>query len=96
MFESREKFTNWANMSKNLPERKKISTVWSNFFLSPSPPCYNGEKVSSLSFSKKVNSSKGTHKCNCQYYLASTLVLLFQAVIESETFRKIQVKETIF
>lgn len=56
---------------------------------------YNEEKVSSLFFSK-VNSSRVLCKCNCWCYLTSICILLLQAVIQPETSRKIQVKETMF
>lgn len=76
-----------SNIGKNVPERRKISTVWTNFC------CYYAENISLLSFSRKVDSSRGVRKCNCWSYLPSTWILLFYAIIKSETFTKIQVKE---
>lgn len=34
---NQDKTISLANMNKNLPERKKISRVWSNFFFYPPP-----------------------------------------------------------
>lgn len=86
-------------LSLSLSNMNKISTVIFNvIFTSPSSPHYYEEKVSSnfiLLFSN-VNSGRVLYKCNYWCYLTSTCILLFRAVIQSETSGKIHAKETMF